>query len=267
MTTATHFTELGRRSRYLGVVVCLGLSLASPVRMGQAAEDPAQDPVTATVLGEEVRTGDPEELRYRVLGALTERYAAERGITVSDEDIDAYLTGMAQLAEQDRRERAARRAAIEQRLDSPGLPEAEGEALRAELEALASLEQSLTDLSGGDPDEDRRARRTVAEAFVRQWKIDRALYREYGGRIGFQQGGPEPLDAYRRFLEEQQAQGAFEIRDKDLETAFWRYFLTDSIHSFYPSEEGARAFDEPWWTSQATSERQPPESTETRSEP
>jgi hypothetical protein len=225
--------------------------------------------LTATVLGEEIRTGDPEELRYRVLGALTDRYAAERGIAVSDEDVDAYLAGMAQLAERDRRERAARRAAIEQRLGSPGLAEAEGEALRAELETLASLERSLADLTDGDPDETRRARRTVAEAFIRQWKIDRALYRECGGRVGFQQGGPEPLDAYRRFLEEQQALGAFEIQDADLETAFWRYYCTDAIHSFYPpgSEEEAQAFEEPWWTSQAPSETQTSESNQTRSEP
>lgn len=250
MTTATHFTGLGRRSRYLGVVVWLGLSLASPAGAAQAAEPPANPPATATVLGEEIRTGDPEELRYRVLGALTGGYAAERDIAVSDEDVDAYLAGMAQLAERDRRERAARRTAIEQRLGSPGLAEAESEALRAELETLASLERSLTDLTEGDPDEVRRARRTVAEAFIRQWKIDRALYREYGGRIGFQQGGPEPLDAYRQFLEAQQANGAFTILDDSLEAAFWRYYTDDSIHDFFPagSPEEKRAFEVPWWS-------------------
>ena len=92
----------------------------------------------------------------------------------------------------------------------------------------------------------------VAEAFIRQWKINRALYGQYGGRIGYQQGGPEPLDAYRRFLQEQRAQGAFEILDKDLEAGFWHYYLTDSIHAFYPSgsNEESSAFETPWWLSQ-----------------
>ena len=73
--------------------------------------------------------------------------------------------------------------------------------------------------------------------------------REYGGRIIFQQGGPEPLDAYRRFLEAQQRQGAFAIADKELEAAFWRYYKDDAIHSFYPtgSAEEAQAFASRWW--------------------
>ena len=63
----------------------------------------------------------------------------------------------------------------------------------------------------------------------------------------YQQGGPEPLDAYRRFLEERKAQGDFHILSKDLEAAFWRYYLTDAIHSFYPpgSKEEAEAFESP----------------------
>ncbi len=86
-------------------------------------------------------------------------------------------------------------------------------------------------------------------ALILQWKINRALYEQYGGRIIFQQGGPEPLDAYRRFLEERQAQGAFEILNKDLEAPFWRYYVTDAIHSLYPpgSEEEAKTFQTPWW--------------------
>ena len=76
-----------------------------------------------------------------------------------------------------------------------------------------------------------------------------------GGRIIYQQGGPEPLDAYRQFLTEQARQGAFRIIDQSLEPGFWRYFVTDSIHSFYPSgsPEEAQAFATPWWLSKGAS--------------
>lgn len=82
-------------------------------------------------------------------------------------------------------------------------------------------------------------------------KLNRALYQDYGGRIIFQQGGPEPLDAYRRFLEERQRQGAFAVLNPELEDAFWRYYRNDSIHSFFPpgSEQEAEAFRTPWWLS------------------
>jgi hypothetical protein len=86
-------------------------------------------------------------------------------------------------------------------------------------------------------------------AFIRQWKINQALYRQYGGRIIYQQGGPEPLDAYRTFLQARERQGAFKILNPAFEAEFWKYFLTDSIHSFYPkgSQEEAQAFETPWW--------------------
>ncbi len=192
---------------------------------------------------------------YWILRKLTDRYAADKGIEVTPDEIDAYVAHTARLAEKDREQREARREEIEGRLASPELDDDERKALTLERDSLTQLQRDLDAMSGrnaDDPDEALEARRTVATAFIRQWKINQALYREYGGRIIFQQGGPEPLDAYHRFLEEQQHEGAFEILNKGLGAAFWRYYLTDAIHSFYPSgsEEEAKAFKEPWWLSE-----------------
>ena len=67
--------------------------------------------------------------------------------------------------------------------------------------------------------------------------------------IIFQQFGPEPLDAYRRFLEERQKAGDFRIAEPSFEAEFWRYFTDDSIHSFFEkgSEEEAMVFEVPPW--------------------
>lgn len=208
-------------------------------------------PVAATVLGTEIRTSDPEDLRYLILRPLTDRYAAGRGIEVTPAEIDAYLARMAAVAERDRRERDARLARIKRELAAPGLADDRRTALAAEHEMLAQLARDL-DHGAATPQEaaeEAQARRTVAAAFIRQWKINQALYRELGGRIVFQQGGPEPLDAYRRFLEDQQTRGAFAIADAGLAAAFWRYYRDDAIHSFYPagSADEARAFASPWW--------------------
>lgn len=103
--------------------------------------------------------------------------------------------------------------------------------------------------AGAQSAEDQAAHEESAGAFIWQWKTNKALYEQYGGRIIFQQGGPEPLDAYRRFLEEAQARGEFEITNPALEGEFWRYYRDDSIHSFYPagSPEEKRAFADPPW--------------------
>jgi len=237
-----------RRSRLATVAACL-VAFATPAAQAEPAG--ARPVPAAQVLGTEIRTSDPEELRYLVLGPLTDRYAAERGIQVMQKEIDGYIARMAAVREQDRRERDARLAEIGRRLAVPALGDDQRAALTAERERLSQLARDLaqTPATPQEAAEEAEARRTIAAAFIRQWKINQALHRDYGGRIIFQQGGPEPLDAYRQFLEAQQRQGAFAIADKDLEAGFWRYYRTDAIHSFYPagSAEEAEAFRTPWW--------------------
>lgn len=212
----------------------------------QGVDGPADAPLAAEVLGTQVRTADPEELRYLVVGRLIDRYASERQIEVQQSEIDAYVATVARAMAEDRKQREAERQRLLPQLQFQDLSDAERAALSAQLAVLDELLAPANE----DSAEDRAARQQVAAAFIRQWKVNRALYRQYGGRIIFQQGGPEPLDAYRLFLEEQQRQGAFEILNPSLEAGFWHYFRTDAIHSFYPSgsAEEQRTFDRPWWT-------------------
>jgi len=154
-----------------------------------------------------------------VLARLFDRYARERGIEVTDEEIDAYVDNL----------RRGMRA----------------EGLTAE-----------DDLTPEEAAEVEQMRRDMGRSMIRQWKLNRALYRQYGGRIIYQQFGPEPLDAYRQFLEERQAAGDFEIHEKAFENAFWRYFTDEPTHSFYErgSEEETQAFATPPWESKAAAE-------------
>lgn len=180
--------------------------------------EPLDIPLAATVLGEEVRTSDPGEMQEIVLTRLFDSYAEEQGIEVTDGEIDTYVDNMS---------RGKR-----------------DEGLTAE-----------DDLSPGDAAQLEQMRRKMGRLMIRQWKLNRALHRQYGGRIIFQQLGPEPLDAYRKYLEERQVAGDFAIHRKNFENAFWRYFTDDSIHNFYEpgSEEEARAFTTPPWEQTAAS--------------
>ena len=167
-------------------------------------------PVAGHVLGTVIHTQDAEELRYVVLKELTDRYAASKGLEVTQAEREAYV---------------------------------------AHMRAALSKDPAVASTLGQETAEDQAARLEIAGAFILQWKINRALYQQYGGRIIFQQGGPEPLDAYRKFLEERQAAGDFSFEDPALAVEFWRYYRDDSIHSFFEpgSAEEAKAFGaEPW---------------------
>jgi hypothetical protein len=211
--------------------------------------DPAV-PVAGKVLGTVVHTRDAEELRYVVLRQLTDRYAREQGIVVTPAEKDAYVRHVQEALAKDRAQKAARRAELASRLTAGGLSDAERSRLAAEVATLDDFLAALGDAGAAKADpQEEEARQQVAAAFILQWKINRALYRQYGGRIIFQQGGPEPLDAYRKWLEESAVRGDFKVDDKGLEAGFWRYYRDDGIHSFYRSgsKEEAQAFAvAPW---------------------
>ncbi|MEE4238379.1 MAG: hypothetical protein V2I51_16780 [Anderseniella sp.] len=198
---------------FWGSLVFSSLALAAAPLLGQP-----EAPVAGEVLGKVIRTADAEELRYYVLRELTGRYAGQQGITVSTDEIASYRRHVDAFMKQD----AARRG-----------------------ETAAQVRDAAAPMTA----EEKAAREQIAAAFIRQWKINGALYRQYGGRVAFQQGGPEPIDAYHQFLEQAQARGEFVIADKGLEAGFWEYFRNDAKHSFYPPDgkEAKRLFATPPW--------------------
>ena len=218
-----HLLRSGQRGAGRGVlplVLVSPLALLSPDSPAETIDGEPRAPRVATVLGTEIRTGDPEEMRYWILRKLTDRYAADRDIEVTPEEIDAYVEATRRLSEKDRKEREARWREIEEQLASLDLSDAERRALVSERDSPSPLQRNLEEMAKGDaedPEEARQARRTVAATFIRQWRINQALYREYEGRVIFQQGVYEPLDAYRKFLAAQHGRRAFHILDEDFE--------------------------------------------------
>ena len=179
--------------------------------------EPAAAPLSATVLGEEVHTSDAGEMQQILLTRLFGRYAEEHGIEVSDAEIEAYVQSM---------KRGMR-----------------AEGLTAE-----------DDLTPEEAVQAEKIRRDMGHAMIRQWRLNSALYQQYAGRVIFQQLGPEPLDAYRQYLEERQAAGDFKIHDKAFAEQFWRYFTDDSLHDFYEPGSEAQAFASPPWERTAESQ-------------
>jgi hypothetical protein len=173
-------------------------------------------PVVATVYGEAIRATDAAEMQSRVITRVFARYAAQHDIDADESELTAFLDNM-------------RRG-----MDAEGL----------------AAEEDLT------PEEVQQVnvmRRRLGESIIRQWKINKLLYETYGGRIIYQQLGPEPLDAYLQFFRARQTAGDFTIDDPAMAEEFWGYFTDESRHDFMATggEDAARAFTTPpWETSQ-----------------
>ena len=93
----------------------------------------------------------------------------------------------------------------------------------------------------------KEAARKVHRGVVEQWKMNRDLFKKYGGRIIFQQAGLEPIDAQREWLEAAEKSGDFAIYDAKLRESFWYYF-TKQDHSWKNMKETTgHELDKPWW--------------------
>jgi hypothetical protein len=204
---------------------------------------------TARVLGNGVAEEGIEALREAVLGPLLAAFAGQNRIAATDDEVAAWIARIDRSRAADVAARRARLAEIDARLADAGLPGTERAALAREAADQRQI-LSLLAAPAAMTAEEREAREAMARAVIVQWKVHRALYARHGGRIGHQQGGPEPLDAVRAFLLERRDAGDFEILDPVLAEAFWDYWNDDQRHDFMPpgGPEASRAFRDPPWS-------------------
>jgi len=99
-------------------------------------------------------------------------------------------------------------------------------------------------------DPERRAARDgveqrVARQWVRKWKLEQALFRDFGGRIALRQAGWEPIDAYRALLQRYEADGKFALPDPAWRPAVYGYF--DRDFTTLDASHGRFYFEKPWW--------------------
>lgn len=169
-------------------------------------------PIAATAYGEALHTADAAELQAMIVTRVLDRYASQNNLRVEDAELTAFVDNM-------RRGMAAEGLTIQEELTPQE---------REEVDAM---------------------RRNMARAMIRQWKVNKSLYQTYGGRIIYQQLGPEPLDAHRQYFEERQAAGDFSFENPTLEAQFWDYFINESRHEFMQSggADELRAFKTPPW--------------------
>ena len=85
----------------------------------------------------------------------------------------------------------------------------------------------------------------LAKKTVENWKMNKALFDKYGGRIIFQQFGIEPIDAYQALIEDIKNKGKLKIMKSDFENIFaeQKAYNKSNSHSFIPND----SFSTPYW--------------------
>lgn len=189
----------------------------------------------------------------RYFKPLWNEYAKEKGITVTEQEIKEYKEKMISFMTSQKIEWKRERDNLAKELVAENLKDDK----KAELEKNFNLYDRLIEKS---PDlnliyysSDSNTAKSVNDATksaILNYKIYQALYRQYKGRVIFQQAGPEPLDAFRQFFEEQQSKGKFKFYNKDAEDLFWDYYRNVKHTFISDPNEVEKAMNTPWWLQQ-----------------
>ncbi len=201
--------------------------------------------------GEALKTRQRRErLRALVWQAVFEDYAQQRHIAPTPAEIESHLRHHHRFQREDRQRREQDRQRLIGELKSPKLTEARRKQAQQHLDTLNRLKEfdAQQEQERRDPARAKiwqESERRVTEFRVRRWKVDQALYREFGGRIVFQQAGWEPIDAYRRLLDQYAARKAFVVHDPAYRDAVYSYFQ----HQFVYADEAKAKFyfEKPYW--------------------
>lgn len=235
--------------KYIHIVaIFLGIMATA---YGDGTNSPATDPVIARVLDRNILLSEQTDLNGIIFGALMERYS-EGCAKPTQADIAPFVESTERHKTARIKDWETERDELSRQLESDALSESERSTITSnfnKVDKRLKMDAVFAEKAASDPEDSRKTEERIAESFVRAWKVNLALYEQYGGRVIFQQAGVEPLDAYRLFLQEQEAAGNFQILDKQYEASFWNYFTNDTMHSFYPTDEGDKFMRTPWWLS------------------
>ncbi|MEM9444941.1 MAG: hypothetical protein AAGA18_06265 [Verrucomicrobiota bacterium] len=206
--------------------------------------------IIAEVLGQKITAAEKDNLQGLIFGALLQEFAKENKIEPTEAELDAFIVQTQKQEKRNQVEFEADRERLRRELRSTDLSDEEREDKESQLQTVESILKANREtkrMTKGMEAEMHSMMCQMAQQFVNSWKINKALYEEYGGRIIFQQAGVEPLDAYRDFLRKKEEQGAFQILDESHRAQFWNYFTNDNMHTFYDKNDGAKFIHTPWW--------------------
>jgi hypothetical protein len=193
-----------------------------------------------------------EQLMKRIWTPLYDEFAKIHDTTPAEVELEDFAERTRAAEEKRHRDLVAEKERLTQELvelkhkaNTMNLPAEEYDAIEAQMLALAAQYERLEKRDSlTRPLMDEKQMDFFARWYVSNWKKQRALYKKYGGRVIWQQVGPEAIDAMRDLLKQREREGCFTISDPDLHDRFWEYFVNDRMHVFIPDPD--RIFKHPW---------------------
>lgn len=189
----------------------------------------AAEPRVATVLGqdilhEQVAAADAREQARRFAELawrlLFRDYIERNGLKASASEMAELEAYEAEFEKKDRGQRARKLAELNEQLGSDqlqGKERARAEEFRNTLQRLSQYDAE----KDARPRPDPAVRAATAGFWVEIWKVNQALYRQYGGVVALTKFGHDPHGARAAFYADCEKQGKLRFHDTALREAFF----------------------------------------------
>ncbi len=166
---------------------------------------------------------------------ITERFFADRKFAASAEEIEAFQEHRLRTNRNGLREAEEKVRELRDQLEQEGLSEAQRGKLRVERASYERILLHLRDaIESPTPPE-------VAETVIVHLKKERELQRAYGGRVIFQQFGPEAVEARKRLFEEAEKKGDLHFANAGVRHLFDYYANMRHV------ESDPAVLEQPWF--------------------
>ncbi len=172
---------------------------------------------------------------------VNDRFVQQQKIDATPDEIDQFVNHWVDLNKASVNRDEERLQQVKSKLVSEPLAidelaklETEQQMLEHRLEAnRKAVEPNLANL---------KAAEEMARKFIIPWKTERDLHRKYGGRVIFQQFGPEALDARRKLYEQAEKTGDLVFNDPGVRYIFY-YYSTEMHHTVIDD----KVLEKPWF--------------------
>jgi len=169
---------------------------------------------------------------------IVDRFVKQQKIEATADEIEAFKASTRERNERALREGEDRLAEVKAALATSDPTDEERGKLQEEQQMLERSLSARRDGANVDSPE-------VARHFIVAWKTERELHRAYGGRVIFQQFGPEALDARRRLFEKAEKNGDLKLDDAGVRCMFYYYANMKHIVG------DAKVLEHPWFLGKA----------------
>ena len=191
-------------------------------------------------------------LREAIWKPISEKYIPKKDLEPTEEELQEYIVHFRQgkarrLQEQQEHLEQLRREAdkLEKQLPTQDSEDQEEtsqrlQKMRKEIGAIEKSFEIDRRIEGRGKDFEQFS----AKWWVGHWKQQQWYYKRYGGRVIYQQVGPEAIDAMRDFLKEAEAKKDFVIYDQKLNAKFWAPYTKERPGVLVRDPD--KVFEHPW---------------------